>query len=75
MDHADRMGFYLHFKMQEAVNDKLLDGGDVGVERKLYYGGGLQVGSKDTMTGGIGNSMGLPPSDLEKDWVVLVRKK
>lgn len=37
MDHADRMGFYLHFKTQEAENDKLLDGGDVGVERKLYY--------------------------------------
>jgi hypothetical protein len=37
MDHADRMGFYLHFKTQEAENDKLLDGGDLGVERKLYY--------------------------------------
>lgn len=38
-------------------------------------GGGLQAGSKDSMQGGIGNSMGLPPSDPDKDWVVLVRKK
>ncbi len=37
MDHADKLGMYLHFKTQEAENDKLLDGGDLGVERKLYY--------------------------------------
>ncbi|QTN34310.1 DUF5060 domain-containing protein [Akkermansiaceae bacterium] len=37
MDHADRMGFHLHFKTQEAENDTLLDNGDLGVERKLYY--------------------------------------
>ena len=37
MDHADRMGMHLHFKTQEAENDKLLDGGKLGVERKLYY--------------------------------------
>jgi hypothetical protein len=37
MDHADKLGMYLHFKTQEAENDKLLDGGALGVERKLYY--------------------------------------
>ena len=37
MDHADRMGFYLHFKTQEAENDTLLDKGALGIERKLYY--------------------------------------
>ncbi len=37
MDHADRMGMHLHFKTQEAENDKLLDGGKLGIERKLYY--------------------------------------
>ena len=36
-EHADALGLYLHFKTQEAENDKLLDNGDVGVERKLYY--------------------------------------
>lgn len=37
MDHADRLGFHLHFKTQEAENDTLLDGGALDVERKLYY--------------------------------------
>jgi hypothetical protein len=26
-EHADKMGMYLHFKMQETENDQLLDGG------------------------------------------------
>lgn len=37
MDHADKLGMYLHFKTQEAENDTLLDKGAVGVQRKLYY--------------------------------------
>lgn len=36
-DHADELGFYLHFKTQETENERLLDGGDVGPERTLYY--------------------------------------
>jgi len=36
-EHADKMGMYLHFKTQETENDQLLDGGDLGPERKLYY--------------------------------------
>ena len=51
-DHAQRLGLYLHFKLQETENDDnrsghgndegpgrvaaSLDGGDLGVERKLY---------------------------------------
>lgn len=48
-DHAQAMGLYLHFKLQETENDDnqqkhnttgvvkaSLDGGDLGVERKLY---------------------------------------
>ena len=35
--HADQIGLYLHFKTQETENDQLLDGGGLGVERKLYY--------------------------------------
>jgi hypothetical protein len=35
--HGDRMGLYLHFKMQETENDQLLDGGSLGVERRVYY--------------------------------------
>ncbi len=35
--HASSKGFHLHFKTQEAENQTLLDGGDTGPERKLYY--------------------------------------
>ena len=36
-EHADRMGFFLHFKTQETEMDDLLNGGYLGLERKLYY--------------------------------------
>ncbi len=39
-DHGTAKGMYLHFKMQETENDDKvptsLDGGDLGVQRKLY---------------------------------------
>ncbi|MCW5515553.1 DUF5060 domain-containing protein [Muriicola sp. Z0-33] len=35
--HGDAKGMFLHFKTQERGNLKLLDGGDLGVQRKLYY--------------------------------------
>lgn len=34
--HADELGLYLHFKMQEIENNRLLDQGALGPERKLY---------------------------------------
>jgi hypothetical protein len=36
-EHADKLGMYLHFKTLETENELLLDNGDLGVERKLYY--------------------------------------
>lgn len=36
-EHADRKGMYLHFKTQETENDQLLDNGNVGTLRSLYY--------------------------------------
>ncbi|MCD6288081.1 MAG: DUF5060 domain-containing protein, partial [Candidatus Hydrogenedentes bacterium] len=36
-EHADKMGMYLHFKTMETENELLLDGGDLGTQRKLYY--------------------------------------
>ncbi len=36
-DHAQTRGLFLHFKTQEAENQGLLDNGDLGTERKLYY--------------------------------------
>ena len=35
--HADSLGLHLHFKTQETENDGLLDGGELGPERRLYY--------------------------------------
>ena len=36
-EYAQTLGLYLHFKTQETENDQLLDGGELGVDRKLYY--------------------------------------
>src|SRR5690606_16279659 len=36
-EHADRKGMFLHFKTQETENDNLLDDGELGTIRKLYY--------------------------------------
>ncbi len=36
-EHANKMGVFLHFKTQETENELLLDDGEMGVERKLYY--------------------------------------
>ncbi|MFW6107529.1 MAG: DUF5060 domain-containing protein [bacterium] len=36
-EHMDRQGIYLHFKTQETENELLLDSGDLGLERRLYY--------------------------------------
>ncbi|MCK4958897.1 MAG: hypothetical protein KAT00_05845, partial [Planctomycetes bacterium] len=36
-EHADEIGMYLHFKTLETENELLLDKGDLGIERKLYY--------------------------------------
>lgn len=35
--HGTKMGMYLHFKTMETENELLLDKGDLGPQRKLYY--------------------------------------
>ncbi|MHC4637358.1 MAG: DUF5060 domain-containing protein [Planctomycetota bacterium] len=35
--HGTNIGMYLHFKTQETENELLLDNGDLGEQRKLYY--------------------------------------
>ena len=37
MEHAERLGIFLHIKMQETENDEQMDNGDVGRIRSLYY--------------------------------------
>ena len=36
-EHADHLGMFLHFKTSEVENQGLLDNGDLGPQRKLYY--------------------------------------
>lgn len=36
-DHMDRLGLMIHMVTQETENEKLLDDGDTGIQRKLYY--------------------------------------
>ncbi|MHC4694665.1 MAG: DUF5060 domain-containing protein, partial [Planctomycetota bacterium] len=36
-DHGNNMGMYLHFKTLETENEMILDNGDLGPHRKLYY--------------------------------------
>ena len=36
-EHMDRLGIYLHFKTLETENELLLDNGDMGPQRALYY--------------------------------------
>ncbi len=35
--HMTRSGLLIHFVTQETENDQLLNGGDLGLERRLYY--------------------------------------
>lgn len=35
--HMDKIGIMLHFVTQETENECLLDNGDTGIQRKLYY--------------------------------------
>ncbi len=36
-EHGNKLGMYLHFKTMETENELLLDNGDLGPHRKLYY--------------------------------------
>jgi hypothetical protein len=36
-EQGTKKGMYLHFKTQETENETLLDGGDLGLQRRLYY--------------------------------------
>lgn len=36
-DHGTQKGMYLHFKTQETENELMLDSGNMGNQRKLYY--------------------------------------
>jgi hypothetical protein len=67
---------YVVYLPKGGERDLLPEGGNYSIRWfDPRNGGALQTGSIESMPGGIGNSMGEPPSDLDKDWIVLVRKK
>lgn len=37
LEHANARGLLVHLKLQETENETLLDGGDLGPQRRLYY--------------------------------------
>ena len=37
LEYADKKGIYMHFKTQETENDLKMDGGQLDIERKIYY--------------------------------------
>ncbi len=37
LEHGDKLGMFLHFKTQETENELLLNSGNLGNQRKLYY--------------------------------------
>jgi hypothetical protein len=37
LSHMDKLGLKLHVVTQETENDQLLDGGELGTQRKIYY--------------------------------------
>ena len=66
----------------ETENELLLDSGDTRKERKLYlremiarFAHHPQKGSNAILQGGKFVNLGAPPSDVDKDWVALVKKR
>lgn len=37
LEHADKMGMHVQVRTQDQTNDQLLDGGDLGPQRTVYY--------------------------------------
>ena len=67
-DHADdALGLMLHFVLQETENETLLDGGDTGLERKLYVRELVaRFGHHRAVTWNLGEENG--PNDWSKDY-------
>jgi hypothetical protein len=60
--HAQKLGLFLHFKTQEAENQGLLDRGEVGPQRKLYYRELIaRFGHHLALNWNMGEEVGRPP--------------
>ncbi|THH40354.1 DUF5060 domain-containing protein [Neolewinella litorea] len=66
-DHADSLGMMLHFVLNETENETLLDGGDTGPERQLYFRELVaRFGHHRAVTWNLGEENG--PNDWSESW-------
>ncbi len=66
-DHADSLGMMLHFVLNETENETLLDGGDTGPERRLYFRELVaRFGHHRAITWNLGEENG--PNDWSESW-------
>ncbi|MEL6925552.1 MAG: putative collagen-binding domain-containing protein, partial [Bacteroidota bacterium] len=68
-EHAGHLGMFLHFKTSEVENQGLLDGGDLGPQRKLYYRELMaRFGHHLALNWNIGEENGLWRSKITTPW-------
>ncbi len=66
-DHADSLGMMLHFVLNETENETLLDGGETGPERQLYFRELVaRFGHHRAVTWNLGEENG--PNDWSESW-------
>ncbi|PPK88656.1 collagenase-like protein with putative collagen-binding domain [Neolewinella xylanilytica] len=66
-DHADSLGMMLHFVLNETENETLLDGGDTGPQRQLYFRELVaRFGHHRAVTWNLGEENG--PNDWSDSW-------
>jgi hypothetical protein len=65
--HMDKKGIYLHFKTQETENEILLDNGELGIQRRLYYRELIaRFGHHLALNWNLGEENGWPPGKLNQ---------
>ncbi|NJL32425.1 MAG: DUF5060 domain-containing protein, partial [Phycisphaerales bacterium] len=68
-EHATEQGFFLHFKTQETENELLLDGGDLGTQRKVYYRELIaRFGHHPALNWNMGEEINNATTDQKKAW-------
>ena len=68
-EHADTIGMFLHFKTQETENELLLDNGDMGIQRKVYYRELIaRFGHHLALNWNLGEEINNASTTQKKDW-------
>ncbi len=68
-EHGTRKGMHLNFKTQETENELMLDGGNMGNQRKLYYRELIaRFGHHLALNWNLGEEINSASSDQKKAW-------